>query len=71
MSRRNTWRWFDYSVFCQGCDWKYFGKNGLGLAAQHHDKYGHSVNVEVTGGVSYLNDEDDAKQRVTANRICS
>ncbi len=55
---RHTWRFFSYHVTCDGCDWKTIGKNGLGLAAQHHDRTDHSVHVTVEGGVSYLNDAD-------------
>jgi hypothetical protein len=36
------------------------GANVLGLAAQHHDRYGHDVNVEVSGNVSYLKDSTHA-----------
>lgn len=62
---RNTWRWFSYDALCEECGWRTEGKNGLGVAAQHHDRTGHSVRVEVSGGVSYLSDSDDAalKQR--------
>jgi hypothetical protein len=55
---RHTWTFRDYNVKCRHCDWEYWGRNGLGLAAKHHDKYNHSVDVEVMGGVSYLTDED-------------
>ena len=55
---RHCWRYFLYSVECTGCDWTVCGKTGLGLAAQHHDRTGHSVRVEVEGCISYLSEED-------------
>lgn len=47
------WRFFDYTVSCEDCGWELSGKNGLGLAAQHHDKYGHTVHVQIVGSVTY------------------
>lgn len=40
------------SVSCE-CGWTYDGRNGLGLAAQHHDRTGHEVQVEQTICVIY------------------
>lgn len=40
-------------VNCRGCDWHYEGMNGLGLAAQHHDRTGHTVDVDTFGFVTY------------------
>lgn len=56
--KRHTWRGFFYLARCHGCDWTQNGKTALGLAAQHHDRTGHSVYVDVEGHVSYLNDFD-------------
>ncbi len=39
---------------CRDCDWEYEShKNGLALAAQHHDRTGHVVNIEITNYVTY------------------
>jgi hypothetical protein len=59
---RNTWRWFVYRVNCDGCDFCVESKNGLGLAAQHHDRTGHDVHAEVMGNVSYLSDASHAEE---------
>lgn len=53
---RNTWRGFRYSARCQdpACDWELLdAKNGLGVAAQHCDRTGHDVYVDVSGTVYY------------------
>lgn len=34
-----------------------------GKAAQHHDRTGHTVSVEVNGNVIYCNDEEHAKKK--------
>ena len=44
----------DQCAFCQECDWQYANrKNGLALAAIHHDQTGHRVNVDIYNTVSY------------------
>ena len=58
---RNTWRHFMYNVQCQGCGFNTRGVNGLGLAAQHHDRTGHTISIDVTGSVQYASDEDHAR----------
>lgn len=64
VAKRHTWRWFRYSVRCQECNWELLDtKNGLGLAAQHCDRYGHDVHVEVSGGVTYT--QRDAKPYIS------
>lgn len=61
--RRHTWRHFFYRAECLGCDFLVeWTKNALGLAAQHHDRTGHSIEVDIEGGVTYLNDEDHEKR---------
>jgi len=41
-------------VECQGCDWTYDNhKNGLALAALHHDRTGHLVYVDIYNMVIY------------------
>lgn len=62
VKRRNLWRFFDYHVHCE-CGWEAYGVNGLGIAAQHHDRTGHTVNVGVTGSVTYASEADDARFR--------
>lgn len=65
---RNTWSGtVSLIVNCDGCGWQYEGKNGLGLAAQHHDRYGHSIHVDIYTVVSYLNDADHAARTVDKN----
>ena len=38
---------------CRDCDWVSEAKNALGNAAQHADKHGHEVNVEIVRVVTY------------------
>lgn len=61
MKRRNTETDLGYEAKCRGCGWGVYGKNGLGLAAQHHDRTGHSIQIDIKGVVVYLSDEDDEK----------
>ncbi len=61
--KRNTDTWWEYIVTCQNCDWTAEGKNGLGIASQHHDRTGHTVYVVVHGTVSYLSEVENAKRR--------
>ena len=68
MARRHCWRWFDYRALCADCGWELFAKNALGLAAQHHDRTGHNVNVEIHGHVSYCNDAEDARRKKEKGR---
>jgi len=60
---RNTRRFFDYFAKCTECDWKLASKNALGLAAQHHDRTGHSIGIDVNGHVSYLSNADHKKRQ--------
>lgn len=44
--RRAYWRTIPgYEVQCRGCAWRADAKNAKGLAAQHHDRTGHVVQV--------------------------
>lgn len=43
----------DIIVECLGCGWTAYSRNGLGIAARHHDKTGHSVRVEISRVVYY------------------
>lgn len=56
---RNTWGWIHYDARCRECGFEVSGKNALGLAAQHHDRTGHSIDVESIGNISYLSDADN------------
>lgn len=48
---------------CQTCGVVYDSRNALGLAAQHHDKTGHTINTEQCISVTYGNfDSDDDKE---------
>jgi hypothetical protein len=38
----------DLLVECRGCSWTSSGLNGVGTAAQHHDRTGHVVAVSIT-----------------------
>jgi len=43
-------------AICKDCGWEYQNhKNGLALAAQHHDRTGHTVHVEIGNVVIYGN----------------
>lgn len=58
MNRRAYWRTKpDYIVECQGCQFEQFGRNALGLAAQHHDRTGHVVRVETSLAIYYGEDQ--------------
>ena len=63
MRKRHTWTYWYYHVECRDCGWKVEGKNGLGLAAQHHDRTGHTIVTEVEGTVSYLSEIENARRR--------
>ena len=44
----------DQCAFCQECGWQYSNRaNGLALAAKHHDKTGHRVNIDIYNLVCY------------------
>ena len=55
---RHTWKRQELYAECQDCDWCLCAKNALGVAAQHHDRTGHSVRIEITGIISYLSEKD-------------
>lgn len=58
-----------YRPICQDCGWAPGdSKNGLGIAALHHDKTGHTVNVDVEGGVTYASDADHTAKIEDARR---
>ena len=57
---RNTWTFFTYFARCTECSWELSSKNALGLAAQHHDRTGHSIATDVEGHVDYLTDAEHA-----------
>ena len=54
----------EQAAHCYGCDWEYANsKNGLAMAAQHHDRTGHEVRVEIVNIVYYGDrDEEEASQ---------
>lgn len=49
----------DYTVRCQDCGWEYNGINGVGLAAQHCDRHGHTVHVDSYGSITFTQEESD------------
>ena len=53
---RRCLRWCDYRAICDDCGWECFAKNALGIAAQHHDRTGHTVIVETQGSVTYASE---------------
>lgn len=56
---RHRWGFSDYRAKCDHCEWLSFGKgDGMGVSAQHHDRTGHSVRIEIRQFVQYLNEED-------------
>lgn len=38
---------------CDACDFAQYARNAQGLAAQHHDKTGHTVRVEKVTHITY------------------
>lgn len=62
MRRRNTWTYWTYNAKCQDCGWAVSGRNGLGLAAQHYDRTGHTVYTNVEGLVKYLSEIENGKR---------
>ena len=60
--KRNTESFWFYNVTCQDCGWETYGKNGLGIAAQHHDRTGHTVTIDVEGQVKYLSEMENKRE---------
>lgn len=44
---------------CEGCQWTDTAPGALGRAAQHHDRTGHVIRIELTRTVTY-GDQDEA-----------
>ena len=53
MGKRETWTGLTVHAWCDDCEKKWFSKNAQGVAAQHCDRYGHVVHVEIARSVSY------------------
>ena len=51
---RITYTSYDAQVWCTDCEWEYYGKNGIGLAAQHCDKYEHIIHCESIHGITFV-----------------
>jgi len=64
---RHTWRYFVYDAECRDCGWRTRGKNALGLGAQHYNRTGHTVAIDVEGNVTYCGDAENAR-RVAAKQ---
>ncbi len=47
---------------CTGCGWVCQTRNGLGLAAQHYDRTGHTVHIEITRVVIYGDESGSPNQ---------
>ena len=43
----------DANAYCCDCDWEAGTRNAQGIAAQHHDRTGHDVHVNITNVVLY------------------
>lgn len=43
----------DFIAECEGCDWKCYSRNALGVAAQHAKRHGHYVRVTIERTVIY------------------
>lgn len=56
--------WFGSYGYCNECDKKWYARNAVGLAAQHHYKTGHHCIVEVTSGIFFgePKEEDEGKK---------
>jgi hypothetical protein len=50
---RATYRFYDYVARCDDCGWESWTRNSQGNAAKHCDRYGHTVHIEVVGGITY------------------
>lgn len=68
MKLRHTWTSWYYNAVCQDCGWATRGKNGLGLAAQHHDRTGHTVSTDVKGIVQYLSEAEHLRRTKAEGR---
>jgi hypothetical protein len=59
MTKRFYWTTLPhYAAYCEVCGWECTAKNAQGLAAQHHDRTGHKVTVEVCRTIVYEKKED-------------
>lgn len=56
---RRTSTWWQYEAWCWECGFHTHGKNALGLAAQHHDRTGHYITIDVSGSISYGDSPED------------
>ena len=45
---------------CRECEWSCSSRNGMGLAAQHHYKTRHIVNVESGYSLTFVPEEKEA-----------
>ena len=53
MKPRKTGRFTEYYAECHDCDFLQEGKNALGISAQHHDRTGHRISIEIRTTVMY------------------
>lgn len=53
MSGRDTHVQTEVAARCEGCEWFASAANAQGLAAQHHDRSGHTVLVDIERSVRY------------------
>ena len=53
MKPRKTGRFTEYYAECHDCKFIQEGKNALGISAQHHDRTGHRISIEIRTTVMY------------------
>ncbi len=52
--------------FCADCGFEGYGRNGIGLAAQHCDNYGHTCHVEIESSLTFTPEGSAWQQEVDA-----
>jgi len=60
--KRHKWLSKFYHAKCRYCDFDVDSRNAVGLAAQHFNKYNHSIDIEMSGSIMFLNDKDNKEQ---------
>lgn len=55
-------------AFCDDCEWEQGARNGMGLAAQHHYKTGHTTHVESSYTMTFCTEESPVFQRHLARQ---
>jgi hypothetical protein len=66
--RRRASGVLDATAVCVDCEWFVRTSSALGLAAQHHDRTGHTVECQQTIGVRYGEPRSDRKRSEAMDR---